>query len=215
MKKTLFTVVFALAVASFVAIPAARADNITSNQWYSVAFTTDGTPLYGPPYTTATDGPVLPGGFADSVAAPSGTSWTITLSTPGTLTITDLEDSGDQFQMYDNGVLMTAASSPFTAPGQNPGQVSPGSGMTSNPCDSCSYEGEDINAALGDSAFSSGTFALGPGVNVITGTFLGVIGNGDAAFIVEPAATPEPSSLLLLGSGLLGGLGIFRRKLGR
>lgn len=31
--------------------------------------------------------------------------------------------------------------------------------------------------------------------------------------VVQPAAVPEPSSLLLLGSGLLGGLGFLRRKI--
>jgi hypothetical protein len=128
--------------------------------------------------------------------------------------VTDLEASGDQFQMYDNSVLMSAAASPFTALLQNPGQTSPGSGLTSSPGNS-DYVGEDINAALGDANFSSATFALSSGVNVITGNYVGSVGNGDMAFITESETppVPEPSSLALFGTGLVGILVAFRRKL--
>jgi hypothetical protein len=212
--KRLFVIALLAAIPSFFATPAAKADSLVLNQWYSAAFGTDNpSPVYGPPYSDATDGPVLPGGFASSINAPSGTSWTITLAGSGTLTVTDLEASGDQFQMYDNGVLMTAAASPFTAAGQNPGQASPGNGESSAPCIGCSYEGEDINAALGDPNFSSATFALSSGVNDLTLNYIGSVGDGDMAFITESAATPEPSSFVLFGFGLLGLLVAFRRKL--
>jgi hypothetical protein len=171
---------------SSVTVTVTSPGNIVVNQWYSAQFgTTVPSALSGPPNTTATDGPVLPSGFSNSVDAPTGTRWTITLTGPGTLTVTDLEDSGDQFQMYDNGTLMTAAASPFTAGGQNPGQSSPGSGKSSNPCVNCASADEDINAALGNADFSSATFALSAGVNVITGNYIGSVGGGDMAFIVE------------------------------
>src|SRR5580704_3755110 len=97
----------------------ASADNIVLNQWYTGAFT-----MPSPAPLTAgvndgflgTDGPVLPDGFADAVLAPV-TPWVITLSQYATLTITDVEASGDFFQMFDNGLPMIPAPSPFTALG--------------------------------------------------------------------------------------------------
>lgn len=190
----------------------AKADNIISNQWYSASFGSGvPSPVSGPAFVDASDGPLLGGGFGVSIDAP-GSSWTITLGGSGTLTAVDLEETGDQFQFFDNGVEMVAAPSPFTAPGQNPGQTSIGSGLTSIPCAGCGFDNEDINAALGDSSMSSATFLLNPGVNVITANYVGTVGNGDMAFIAETSPVPEPSSIVLLITGLLGALFVMRKK---
>jgi hypothetical protein len=73
--------------------------------------------------------------------------------------------------------------------------------------------GDDIDDALGNADFSSGTFALGAGSNDITIYYVGSEGYGDMAFIAETSATPEPSSFVLLATGLMGLMFAFRRKL--
>ena len=142
------------------AVPA-QADNIAVNTWYTGTFliAVPSPVSGGPAVFLGTNGPLVGGGFADSVAAPAGTTWTVTLTSPGTLTLTDLQLSGDQFTASDNGSVMSAATSPFTATGQNPGQVSPGAGLTSFPCSRCfdTSAGVDINEALGNANYSSAT----------------------------------------------------------
>jgi hypothetical protein len=190
----------------------ASADAIVLNQWYTGAFA-----MPSPAPLTAgvndgflgTDGPVLPDGFADAVLAPA-TPWAIVLSQYATRTVTDVEASGDFFQMFDNGLPMIPAPSPFTAVGQNPGQAGRSNGFTSVPTIDAPFDRTDINVALGDADFSSGTFYLFPGKNVITGEWQlnPSEGTGEFDFIAEPYAgsVPEPSTwaLMLLGFAGLG-----------
>ncbi len=211
MLKRLFVIALLAAIPAFFAMPAAKADSaISSNQWYSAAFTCGaGCYVTSPPYGDGTDGEILPGGTEDSIDAPAGSGWII--DGAGTLTVTDVEASGDYFEVFDNGSPMALAASPFSIPGQS-GVISGGDSYTSTPSGG-DYVGEDIDNALADSNFSSGTFALNAGVNDITIYYVSSVGEGDVAFIAETSATPEPSSFALFGTGLLGVLLVFRKKL--
>jgi PEP-CTERM motif len=195
------------AIGAVVEPTVASADNIVLNQWYGGQFSSGPPgPLAGGVFTSlGTDGPVLGGRFADAITAPSS-PWVITLSRSGTLTVTDIQAAGDQFQLFDNGAPMTPAASPFTGAGQNPGQSAQAGGFTSASTVG-DYVGADINAALGDSFFSSGTFFLSPGVNSITGTWLAANSQGPGDFDFIAVSIPEPSTwgAMLLG---LAGLGL-------
>jgi hypothetical protein len=197
----------------------AEADNIITNQWYTGHFGSSNTPLLAGPFAggTGTNGPILPNPMtANAIAAP-GTGGgmlqlIITLGSGGYLLVTDVETAGDQFQIFVNGIAATTA--PAGATGLNPGgQQSYGLGLTSLPGSasfSCGGTGaENISGCLLNPNYSSGTFYLPPGVNTITGVFLGTITNGDVNMIVE--AIPEPATLSVLGLGLVG-LGALRRR---
>ena len=214
-----------LAGVSVVALGAASvpadAAAIVANQWYTGHFTGIPSPLFAGAYSLGTNGPILPTGVANAIAAPGSTtapfSLTITLPNGGYLTVTDVEDSGDQFAMDVNGAPATAAVG-------NPSGLTPGGQQavgdeTSVPVPNAAYCSENISTCLSNPDFSSGTFLLPAGTDTITGTFLGVIGDGDMDLIVEPAATtatPEPATLSLLGAGLaaFGLIGRRRRRTG-
>jgi hypothetical protein len=167
------------AILALGASTATLADPIATNQWYSFGFAGDGSSLAGA-YGDAVD--------PASIGVPNG-PWTFTLSGPGMLEVTDLEESGDWFTFFDNGSSIGTTSTPTWG----------------------DEIGEDIGGALADSNFSRGFFVLGAGDHSITGVLnAGSVGNGDGAFIVN-TAVPEPASLALLSLGLLG-VGLMRRK---
>jgi hypothetical protein len=148
----------------------------------------------------------------------------ITLPNGGWLTVTDVEEEGDQFTMSVNGVLATPAVG-------NPSGLIPGGnqalagGKTSAPgaasgIFSCNGTGnENITGCLMQAGYSSGTFILPAGVDTITGTRAGIILTGDMDLIVEPRlAVPAPLighgflALLAVGGVLFGGKLLERRK---
>jgi hypothetical protein len=172
----------AAAALAAISAPAQAADNITTGQWYAFAFGATGAALTGGG---------VPGTSPNGVSAPSA-PWTITLSKPATLIVTDVETSGDQFTLSDNGTLL---------------------GTTSTPVPFADFVGECISCALSNPDYSHGFFKLAAGTNVITGTFDGVVGFGDGDF--EVVSVPEPASwaLMLVGVGGLGAALRSRRKI--
>lgn len=182
MKKKLLV----LLVATFVALTSlqAGATPISVNQWYAFGFTGANNAL--------TDGSVavLPTN-PPGIAAPAP-AWTFDLANPGTLTVLDLFDSVDRFELFDSGGSLGSTSVP-TAGGA---------------CDS------DITCALADLDYSRGIFALAAGLHSITGTQVaGVPGAGAFRVSARTTAVPAPSSILLfvLGLGLVAGVRLRRR----
>jgi len=207
----------AAAALGVISMPA-QADTIVTNQWYSATFNpTVGSPLLVSPIAVGTNGPILPSGTANALAAPGtpGTnlSAVITLPNGGFLTATDNGASGDRFMMDVNGIGATAAVG-------NPSGLTPGGQQavgsdTSVPVLGAPNCDGDISSCLSNPDFSSGTFALPAGPDTISGVLVAAEGfAGFMNFIVEPkpaTTIPEPATWLLLSSALLG-FGVVRRR---
>jgi len=229
-RVRLFTALVASAVAAAalgVASMPAQADTIVApdpdgapiivtNQWYTAIASNVGNPLTVPAFGLGTDGPILPSGTANALAAPGtpGTnlSAVITLPNGGFLTATDVEASGDQFMMDVNGIGATAAVG-------NPSGLTPGGQQAVGSETSVPVGGadcaENISCSLSNPHFSSGTFVLPAGTDTISGTLVATNPETNVFmdFIVEPkpVTIPEPATWLMLSSAVLG-FGVVRRR---
>jgi len=131
--------------------------------------------------------------------------WTFSLLNGGSIFVLDLGDVGDRFEVFDNtgnGIGSIGLTSDVANP------------ATTNPCGATGVL--DIACSQGNNAYSRGLFSLGSGNHSIT---IDVVRNagtttfGQAVFQVTaaPSGVPEPGTLILMGTGLLGLVYLRRR----
>jgi hypothetical protein len=200
--KNLFLAGASVAALGAVSAPAyADPTAIQTNQWYTGAFfSSAGTQLYGPGTILGVN--PTPGTNATVLYAPNNTqtAWTtVNLPYGGYLTVTDVENSGDEFDISVNGTDLGATSAAST-------------GANCNNDISCAVSGTSA------ADFSSGTFSLPAGTDTFSGVVTTAISGGNFGFVIEANPQPddnplpEPATLAVLGMGTAGLAAVRRRK---
>jgi hypothetical protein len=187
-KNNIFSWVFPLAllICSFIVLPRdVSADPITINgQWYQFGFDPNHSPFAAgclPADPSGVPCRTPDAGVNSIFLGPS--PWTFSSSVPVQFTITDVFLSGDFFDLFDNGILV--GSTPVV-----PGALQGGAICALNP-----------DVCLANPKLSHAIFILPPGAHAITIRVheSQILGEG----FFRATEVPEPSTLLLLGSGVL------------
>ena len=126
--------------------------------------------------------------------------WTYTGS--GLLKVTDFLVPGEQYDIYDNGILIGSSSA-----------VAEWDTYEGDPFASPPYT-FDPETGWEDDHFSHFSIMLGDGSHDIT-IFESVTADGFADSDVALEIAPEPGSIFLFGTGLAGLAGLIRRKLAK
>jgi PEP-CTERM motif-containing protein len=135
----------------------------------------------------------------------SGGPWDWNSSRFVRLDATDIQVVGDQFEIYDTGTLV------FTAP-----LLPDWSAYGSDPFDSPPFT-TNPDVAWATMAFTKGSLLFGPGAHSITFRAIQkpVTAEGnpflDSTVAFRATAVPEPGTLTLVGTALVGALGMRRR----
>jgi hypothetical protein len=149
--------------------------------WHEFLFDTATSPV------TACAGGCL--GTVNPVAVQDAPPWTFT--GPAFITVLDLFNHGDRFQLFDNAVSLGTTSV-----------------IINDAIDTC---GNNIGCALADVRYSRLVATVGAGAHSLT---LNVIQNASGisggAAVFQAAPVPEPATMMLMG-GVLVAIGLFHR----
>jgi hypothetical protein len=129
-------------------------------------------------------------GTVNPVAVQDAPPWTFT--GPAIITVLDLFEHGDRFQLFDNAVSLGTTS------------VIVNDGI--NTCDN------NIGCALADIRYSRLVATVGAGSHSLTlNVIQNALGTTGGAAVFQAAPVPEPGTMMLMG-GVLVAIGLFRSR---